>query len=639
MFPAKPFDIRRKENRKWHKPRRYTVRELLLMGRTMIFCVFPMKKFTVEAWSAGIITLQDTSLNNTIPISMLQERRELRNAQFEKRHKLIHDAIMAVELNKNEVEERKEKLAARLQKEQEKSMVQDKKEGSGYSYSYKSVDLSASMFKLNVADIHDNFLEQGEGSKNDVNSGTTTRDKGKGRAVEEELDGLGQKFASSDIGLKGEIKPYSSQDRYRAAPMSFELPKDAEISLYMLKPLPIPPESNISRNECGRVQMPSEVNYDAKWNTTKLDKGKGKSMDTIPEEGGQSEGESESKNKHNMGSTKVEQSKGRSLGYILEKFPNPPSINSSRDKKVKGKSLQDEGNKHSQCHGLPEVQDKPSLHATKLDNGEGTDIKVYAEPEFWFLRRQPGFGMTAKNSSTDQYLKENPGTFINLHWNDGNNIHNPYKVGKLAMEPRHKIQKAQHQCRVKRNFGKPFGYRNYRDYDLDPVDDGSMSSSSGSSDGEVQQESLGKQASGDPGSYASGSYPAQSPSHLDSAPKVNLTTTDKSFTKLTQILDELVQSLRHHERKDFGINPTVPAAASASDQPKAPSEVTASDTTGSEKFATAPQSPTLSSGNDDQSSLEEDSLFTIDPDAWYDRTLQRIIERQEKRLKARGCDL
>ncbi|KAL7270878.1 hypothetical protein RUND412_006398 [Rhizina undulata] len=345
MFPAKPFDIRRKENRKWHKPRRYTVRELLLMGRTMMFCVFPMKKFTEEAWSAGIITLQrqDTSLNNTIPISMLEERRELRNAQFKKKHELIHDAIMAVELNKNEVEERKEKLAAKLQKEQEKFMVQDKKEGSGNSYSYTSADLSAPMFKLNIADIHENVSEQGEGSKIEVNQVTTTRDKGKGRAVEDKLEGLGQKFASSDIGSNVEIKPYSSQYRFRAAPMSVELPGDSEINLYILKPLPVPPELNIFRSECGRVQTPSEINHDAKRNTNKLYKGKDKAMDTIPEESDQSEGESEPNNKHNLGSSKIDKGKGKSLGDILDKFPSPPSTNNSRDNKRNGISTSGSG--------------------------------------------------------------------------------------------------------------------------------------------------------------------------------------------------------------------------------------------------------------------------------------------------------
>ncbi|KAL7272170.1 hypothetical protein RUND412_005043 [Rhizina undulata] len=343
-----------------------------------------------------------------------------------------------------------------------------------------------------------------------------------------------------------------------------------------------------------------------------------------------------------MDYTKVDKRKGRSLGDIVEKSPNPPSTTSSRDAKGMGKALEEAGNKYSQYHGLPEVQDKPNLGATKLHNGKVTYIKVYVEPEFWFLRRQPGFKMTAEYSSTDQYLKENPGTFINLQWNDGNNIHNPYKVGKLGMEPRYKIQKAQHQHRAKRDFGKPFGYSNSRHFDHDAIDDGRMSSSSFSSDGEFQQESFGKQASRDRGSYASGSLPAQIPSHLDSAPKANLTTTDKSLTKLKQILDELIQSLERHERKeekDFGINPTVSAAASASDQPKAPSNITASDATGSEKFATAPQSPTQSTGNDDQSSEEEYNLSTIDPDEWYDRTVQRIIERQEKRLKNRGCDL
>ncbi|KAL7276225.1 hypothetical protein RUND412_000783, partial [Rhizina undulata] len=133
---------------------------------------------------------QDSSLNNTIPISMLQELRELRNTQFEKIHKSIHDAIMAGELIQNE--ERKEKLAAKLQKEQEET-------------------------------------------------------KGKGRAVEDKLEGLGQKCADSDIASKGETKPYSSQSRFYAAPMSFELPEDAEINCYMLKLLPVPPEFNISR--------------------------------------------------------------------------------------------------------------------------------------------------------------------------------------------------------------------------------------------------------------------------------------------------------------------------------------------------------------------------------------------------------
>ncbi|KAL7273134.1 hypothetical protein RUND412_004031 [Rhizina undulata] len=335
MFPAKPFDIRRKVNRKWHEPRHYT--------------------------------RQDPSLNNTMPVSMLKERRESRNSQFEKRHKLIHDAIMAGELIQNE--ERKEKLAAKLRKRQEDSKVQDEKEDGRYLYSYKLGDLPASMFKLNFADIDENVPEKGEGSKNEVNSGTTTRNKGKGRTVEDELDGVREKyFFVSDMGSQEETKPYSSQYRFQAEPRTFELPKDAEINRYRLKPLPVPPEFNISRSERGGVQMWSNIKNDAKCNVTQLDKGIAKAMDITPEESGQSEREFESKNQPNLGSTKIDKGKGRALGDIIDKFPNPPTANSSRDEKRKVKASEDKRNTDGhQYLGFSKMNDNPILDGTKFD--------------------------------------------------------------------------------------------------------------------------------------------------------------------------------------------------------------------------------------------------------------------------------
>ncbi|KAL7273135.1 hypothetical protein RUND412_004032 [Rhizina undulata] len=115
--------------------------------------------------------------------------------------------------------------------------------------------------------------------------------------------------------------------------------------------------------------------------------------------------------------------------------------------------------------------------------------------------------------------------------------------------------------------------------------------------------------------------------------------TDEFFTKLRERIKELRERLRPQMNEgkfeDFKTNSTVPAAAPASGRPKAPSEISVSDAIGSEKFATAPQSPTQSSGDDDQRSEEEDSLyFDINPELWFDRTLQRTIEQQEKRLKA-----
>ncbi|KAL7267690.1 hypothetical protein RUND412_009712 [Rhizina undulata] len=100
----------------------------------------------------------------------------------------------------------------------------------------------------------------------------------------------------------------------------------------MLKPLPVLLELNISR-----------INHNAKCNTIKLYKGKGKAMNTIPEESGQSKGKSEPKNKQNVGSTKIDKGKGRSLGDILDKFPNPPSTNNSKDNKGNGRSTNGSG--------------------------------------------------------------------------------------------------------------------------------------------------------------------------------------------------------------------------------------------------------------------------------------------------------
>ncbi|KAL7275249.1 hypothetical protein RUND412_001819 [Rhizina undulata] len=76
---------------------RYTVRKLLHMGRTMIFCVFPLEKITEEAWAAGIITLerQDPCWDSEVLMRTLQARRESRYSMLEERHRKIHDAIVA----------------------------------------------------------------------------------------------------------------------------------------------------------------------------------------------------------------------------------------------------------------------------------------------------------------------------------------------------------------------------------------------------------------------------------------------------------------------------------------------------------------------------------------------------------------
>ncbi|KAL7266659.1 hypothetical protein RUND412_010791, partial [Rhizina undulata] len=198
-------------------------------------------------------------------------------------------------------------------------------------------------------------------------------------------------------------------------------------------------------------------------------------------------------------------------------------------------------------------------------------------PEVWLLRdfrRQPGFGMTAENSVTDNQLEGHSGTFIDLHWNDSNIISNPYNLHKHAVEREYKIQKVKLQRRNKGNLRNHSSHRNCHDYDVYPIDSERISSSSSSGDGEV------------------------------------LTTTDESFTKLRERINELEERLRRQMNQgkfeDSGTNSTVPAAAPASGRPKAPSEVSISDATGSEKFATAPESPTQSIGDDDQSPEEED---------------------------------
>ncbi|KAL7276616.1 hypothetical protein RUND412_000382 [Rhizina undulata] len=298
MFPTIPFDIRRKANQKWHDPRRYSVREFLLMGRTMMFCVFPLEKFTEEAWSAGIITLR-------------------------RRHKMIHDTIRAGELIKNE--ERTQKLAAKLKKKQEESKVEDKKAGSNYSYSHKLADLPVLMTKLNLTDIDEHGQGHRSGSKNEINSGATTHGKGRGGDVGGDVEGFGQSPSGLDIG-------------------SFR----------------------------GRLED------------------------------------------------------------IISKFPSPPSTNSSKRDKGKGKAVDDLPDESGQYQGVSESKNNPNLGATKLDKGKGRAVEGYIDLEFPFLRPDPG--MNAEAYLTKGKFKGAAGiheTFIDLHGNDGN-IRNAYKVGKFG---------------------------------------------------------------------------------------------------------------------------------------------------------------------------------------------------------------
>ncbi|KAL7268387.1 hypothetical protein RUND412_008994 [Rhizina undulata] len=177
-----------------------------------------------------------------------------------------------------------------------------------------------------------------------------------------------------------------------------------------------------------------------------------------------------------------------------------------------------------------------------------------------FLSRPLGFGTTAENSFTHHKLKENHGTFISLYWNDGNIIHNPYKVGKFAMEPKFNTSTKEVLETLSATDTAAILM-----YILSMMKGFLHRAAVMMETREAQQESLRKQASRDPGSCASGCGLAQSPFHMGSAPEVNLIMTSESFSKLVQRIEELVESLRRQmkEEKYFGINPTAATAALA----------------------------------------------------------------------------